>query len=1099
MRNVRIDIVKGLGILLIVLGHTQMFGSTFVNLFHVGLFFIASGWCFKEKYSENLENVKEFVKKRIKRLYVPFVAWNLIFLVFRNIFCYIGIYSSNETVVGMYGVVNSLSISEMIRQTYKIMLMGGGEQLTGACWFLRALLILEISFVLIDFIIKKIVQKNTRYVRWIIALLILGLGAYLSKNGIAWKYNLSTVCSVWVLYVLGIELQKKDKHKEKLVGKKAVFDILSIIASYLILLLLSHKYTISYDSNQYSNVLVFLLSAISGWIMCWGSSNIIVSFMPIVKRCLVYVGQRTIDIMFLHLLFFKLITYIYIKDSGLSIDKLAAFPVLTNELWPWYFIVSIVGSLIINKIIAISKATMNKKRNLKILIGLLISGMLASVLGLGLYFIQYGVEEGSNELDYGLVYNMDEYLFYNQDIKEAYGDRENEIFTHFLQYGMQEGRRASSEFDLNYYMSENADLAELYGDDYEKYYLHYLKYGYAEGRSGSVLTENNIAFLKSRLLDRTKIIINWEIKDSQYIGKKGYIFRLAACEEYVDTEECLWEGILEKNSNINVELNSLTDKYVLAIKKDNKYSIISNFSYVVNPEIYSNSKVKPPIAKTKKGLQCTDELLEDTLSLNVSHVFRNLVIQQFMKAGSSGENEIVYNYKGEKFYFNKNEIEKLDSLISAQTKAGIVVTASIVSIKTEGYDSLYYDGINMDTAATYYALNTADEEGLKWVEAFVNFMSKRYDGSSESKGMICNWVVGNEVNESGTYNYMGEKEILMYIKEYTRTFRVVYNIIKGNIPTANVYVPMEPWWGIDSNMLTYGGKEFLDLFNTKMKEGGNIDWGLAYHAYSYPLSDPKVLNDNERSIDENGELTLEGYVSSDQLNSVFISMENIEVLVDYMMEEKFLTESHEVRSIILSEQGYTSNSNVYGNCEALQAASMVYAYYKTEMNPDIDAFIYFLQMDNTAASLGNNYYLFGLMSKNDDGKINKKMAYDIYKIMDGNKSLVQLEYIKDILDISSWEDVIQSFNKRVFDDFKEYEIDEKCPIENAIIDVIPTQRYTGEECLPEPIVFCQGQLLVNDRDYDVVYHDNIDCGQAKALVVGMNKYSGIKTVYFYIQ
>lgn len=736
--------------------------------------------------------------------------------------------------------------------------------------------------------------------------------------------------------------------------------------------------------------------------------------------------------------------------------------------------------------------------------GLLVAGILISIL-----FIMPAVRNSNTNvvveeindqktLDYDLVYNKDDYLYYNKDIADLITDDE-ELFKHFIEYGMKEGRQGSINFDVQYYRETNGDLGEIYGEDLTQYYIHYMEYGYREGRQGHPLEFSpSIYQLTSKILDSSTVELVAIMNIEKYLGSKYYIFSLPAYSFDLENREPITEGILDKENIINIKMNSLTDKYVMAIQENGKYVIVSNISWIENPEDYSNLIINPVKVRSKKGLQSQDELLEDILELNVSHVFRNLVIQTLMLPDKVEGNTIEFNYKGNTYYFNKQEIEKLDRIISTQTKEGIMVTASIINIKKDGFEPLYYENINMDTGASYYALNTLDEEGLYYVEAFTHFMSERYNGTSENYGLISRWVVGNEVNESGTYNYMGEKEISDYLVEYVRTFRVIYNIIKSNIPFADIYVPMEPWWGIDSDMLTYGGKEFLDLFNAKMKSEGNIDWGLAYHAYSFPLSDPKVLNDIDRTIDETNELTLEGYVSSDSLNSVFISMENIEVLTEYMNRKQFLTDTGEVRSIILSEQGYTSNSNVYGKCEALQAASIVYAYYKAEMNPDIDSFIYFLQMDNENASLGNNYYQFGLLNKDNNGNQHEKLSHDAFRVMDSKNSVEQLEDMKKILGISSWKEVIPNFRLEVFGEFQDKTLKKKLSITKALIKAIPTQKYTGLECLPELEVFYEGQKLINDIDYDVVYQDNIESGIAKALLVGLNQYSGIQEVTFEI-
>ena len=83
---------------------------------------------------------------------------------------------------------------------------------------------------------------------------------------------------------------------------------------------------------------------------------------------------------------------------------------------------------------------------------------------------------------YQAVYNYKDYLKYNPDIAQVYGENQKALFEHFVTSGMKEGRRASDEFDLNAYKANNPDLASALGNDNVKYYEHYISGGKAEGR-----------------------------------------------------------------------------------------------------------------------------------------------------------------------------------------------------------------------------------------------------------------------------------------------------------------------------------------------------------------------------------------------------------------------------------------------------------------------------------------------------------------------------------------------------------------------------------------------------------------------------------------
>ena len=87
------------------------------------------------------------------------------------------------------------------------------------------------------------------------------------------------------------------------------------------------------------------------------------------------------------------------------------------------------------------------------------------------------------------VFDADYYMEANPDTDVLTGGYDaGAAFTHFLDYGMAEGRRGNEEFDVNSYRNQYGDLRAAYGDDLISYYLHYIDYGRSEGRQGSGYT-----------------------------------------------------------------------------------------------------------------------------------------------------------------------------------------------------------------------------------------------------------------------------------------------------------------------------------------------------------------------------------------------------------------------------------------------------------------------------------------------------------------------------------------------------------------------------------------------------------------------------------
>lgn len=116
-----------------------------------------------------------------------------------------------------------------------------------------------------------------------------------------------------------------------------------------------------------------------------------------------------------------------------------------------------------------------------------------------LHYIQNGKAEGRkgtgtktmqgttvyNGVDYSAVYNMDDYLNKNTDVKKAVGGDDLAAIAHFVNYGMKEGRQASSKFDVNSYRMRYKDLRSAFGYDLASYYYHYMSSGKAEGRQAT--------------------------------------------------------------------------------------------------------------------------------------------------------------------------------------------------------------------------------------------------------------------------------------------------------------------------------------------------------------------------------------------------------------------------------------------------------------------------------------------------------------------------------------------------------------------------------------------------------------------------------------
>ena len=73
-RDIRIDILKGIGIILVVWGHATAILIKEICIFHMPLFFFLAGMFYHPKQG--------FIQSRAKRLLIPFGEYSLIYAVF---------------------------------------------------------------------------------------------------------------------------------------------------------------------------------------------------------------------------------------------------------------------------------------------------------------------------------------------------------------------------------------------------------------------------------------------------------------------------------------------------------------------------------------------------------------------------------------------------------------------------------------------------------------------------------------------------------------------------------------------------------------------------------------------------------------------------------------------------------------------------------------------------------------------------------------------------------------------------------------------------------------------------------------------------------
>lgn len=410
--------------------------------------------------------------------------------------------------------------------------------------------------------------------------------------------------------------------------------------------------------------------------------------------------------------------------------------------------------------------------------------------------------------------------------------------------------------------------------------------------------------------------------------------------------------------NKNTADSNLSRKFLVATKSGGGNVQVSDEHYITNPEAAA------PVAATRipagiKGLLPDGMIANSTdlKDLGIQQVVANMHMSDICgETTNAAFPTIPFVYDGAEYHFNGFMMQSFANLIKFYNAQGISVTMTLINDKAPHTADLLHPLARDGHVSPGYAFNTVEAGGTAHLKAIAAFLGIYFNGAS-GNGQIDNWVVGNEVNARTEWYYTSSTDLDFNVNAYCKAFRIFYNGIKSENGSARIYNSIDQEWGRLSNPGCLLARAYLDRFNFYMRREGNIDWGLSFHPYNSPLFDPY------------GWIGQTIWVKND-VTTPYITMQNLNILTTYMQQPEFLSPSGAVRSISLSEIGFTSS---FG--QDLQDASIVFGYLKAKNNPYIDSFMLFRLNDHPHEMLSN--IAQGL--RNVDGT--KKSSYDFYRAM----------------------------------------------------------------------------------------------------------------------
>ncbi|MBQ0043033.1 MAG: hypothetical protein KBS85_06960 [Lachnospiraceae bacterium] len=422
----------------------------------------------------------------------------------------------------------------------------------------------------------------------------------------------------------------------------------------------------------------------------------------------------------------------------------------------------------------------------------------------------------------------------------------------------------------------------------------------------------------------------------------------------------------------------LYKKFCIGVPQGGKYVKVSNFSYITNPQVLSTFTSGNRIVTTsKKGLFPDPLRLEQLQATGAQHTQYQLLLSDLITTRTTGV--VPYQYNGKVYCFDAGIVQQYDYLCSYCQQRNISMSMVILLGYKKNLEVLVnpLSRATRSKARTYLLPNASEQLGVEYLAAAYAFLAERYNGLS-GHGQIDNFIVGNEVTAFVQWNYIpAGTSLATYVEEYAKVLRVAYTAVKSKNKAAQVYTSVDQRYNRNEKINTvFDTRDFLEALAANTAAQGNFSWGVSVHPYNCPLTSAKWWSKS----------SYYARMVNHTQNTPYLTMENLEVLTDFMCTPAMLTSAGKCRPIIIDEIGYPSSEG-----EKNQAAAIVYAYKQAEANQYIKAIVFHNTTDN--AEEVQQGLAEGLLNMNGTPKV----AYSWFTGMDGAQGATYVQQAKGVI------------------------------------------------------------------------------------------------------
>lgn len=320
------DILKGLGIVSIVFGHSQNLGILIrvVYYYHLVVFFFVAGYLYhEERYGDK---PFDFISRRLKNMWTPYICYGCLFVFLHNFMARHHMFEAPlyDTKTAISAVMNTF-------------LLNCPEGPAAALWFVMVMLAAGAGFAFLMWLCRSFVPEKYRV--WVLGLLCIVtgvMGIIFHQKEVWLSYHIQTSLLMVPVYYGGYLLGRNKIDIRKYVTWYGAVACAVLFWYYLVV----RNESVELSMNVIPKGAGFyIVSFIGTYICCFAAKCL--ERAPYLGKGAALLGRYSFDIMALHFLVFKVIDGIYGRVMGLPVEYYGIFPHTYPELHVVYLIAGV--------------------------------------------------------------------------------------------------------------------------------------------------------------------------------------------------------------------------------------------------------------------------------------------------------------------------------------------------------------------------------------------------------------------------------------------------------------------------------------------------------------------------------------------------------------------------------------------------------------------------------------------------------------------------------------------------------------------------------------------------------------------------------------